>query len=37
METAIVSNVDGIIEKIYVKERQAVKVKELIISMSPLK
>jgi biotin carboxyl carrier protein len=35
METAIVSNVDGIIKKIHVKERQAVKVKELIITMAP--
>ena len=35
METAIVSNVDGIIDKVHVKERQAVKVKELLISMVP--
>jgi len=33
METAIVSNADGVIDKIYVKERQAVKVKELLVSM----
>jgi biotin carboxyl carrier protein len=35
METAIVSNEDGIIDKIHVKERQAVKVKELLVSMRP--
>jgi len=37
METAIVSNADGIIDKVHVKERQAVKVKELLISMKPSK
>jgi len=35
METAIVSNVDGIIDKVHVKERQAVKVQELLITMVP--